>query len=77
MTFAATFKIPTYAVCYIEMGDAEGLDDNDIKLIEDFVRTNFPKGYVADWSKIDQPYFSSCPEFGKATDVVDADFYHL
>ena len=42
MTFAATFKIPTYAVCYIEMGDAEGLDDNDIKLIEDFVRTNFP-----------------------------------
>ena len=39
MTFAATFKIPTYAVCYIEMGDAEGLDDNDIKLIEDFVRT--------------------------------------
>ena len=77
MTFAATFKIPTYAVCYIEMGDAEGLDDNDIKLIEDFVRSNFPKGYVADWSKIDHPYFSSCPEFGKATDVVDADFYHL
>ena len=77
MTFAATFKIPTYAVCYIEYGDAEGLDDNDINLIENFVRTNFPKGYAADWSNLDHPYFSTHPEFGKATDVVDADFYHL
>ncbi|KWW26386.1 MAG: hypothetical protein AUK63_2648, partial [bacterium P3] len=23
------------------------------------------------------PYFCSCPEFGMATDVIEADFYHV
>ena len=76
MKLAGTYKIPTYAVCYIEYGDASGLNDDDIQMIDDFVRTNFPKGYIADWKNLDHPYFSSYPEFGKATDVVDADFYH-
>ena len=76
MTLAGTYRIPTYAVCYIEYGDADGLNDEDIQMIEDFVNANFPKGYVADWKNLDHPYFSPSPDFGLAAEVVDADFYH-
>lgn len=76
MTFAGTFQIPTYAISYIEYGDASGLNDLDVELIDGFIDRNFPKGYVVDWHGIDTPYFSSHPEFGLPMDVVDADFYY-
>ncbi len=76
MVFAGTFQIPTYAICYIEYGDASGLDDLDIELIDGFINANFPNGFSVDWKDIDNPYFSSHPEFGLPMDVVDADFYY-
>lgn len=76
MTFAGTFQIPTYSISYIEYGDASGLDDLDVELIDGFIDSNFPKDFVVDWHGIDAPYFSSNPEFGLPMDVVDADFYY-
>ena len=76
MTFAGTFQIPTYAISYIKYGDASGLDDLDVELIDGFIDSNFPKGFVVDWHGIDAPYFSSNPEFGLPMDVVDADSYY-
>ena len=76
MKYEGTYQIPTYAIQYIEYGDASGLDDLDIELTDGFIATNFPKGYVVDWKDIDSPYFCSHPEFGMAAEVVEADFYH-
>ena len=77
MRYAGTFQIPTYAISYIEHGDATGLDDLDIEVIDGFIRSNFPHGFVVDWKDIESPYFSAYPEFGLPMTVVDADFYHV
>lgn len=68
------YKIPAYAVCPIEYGDYSGFSDEDEQEIKDFLEEEFPNGYVVDW-KDGEEYFSSCPAFGLATNVVDADFY--
>ena len=74
--FAGTFQIPTYAIPMLEYGDTTGLTDLDIELVNGFIASNFPHGYVVDWTGIDQPYFASHPEFGIAAEVVEANFYH-
>ena len=76
MRHAGTFQIPTYAIPMLEYGDTTGLTDLDIELVNGFIEANFPHGYVVDWTGIEQPYFASHPEFGIASDVVEADFYH-
>ena len=60
----------------LEYGDTTGLTDLDIELVNGFVAANFPHGYVVDWTSIDEPYFASHPEFGMASEVVEANFYH-
>lgn len=70
-----TFAIPTFAVCAIEYGDFSGVNDEDQKEIEDFLSSNFPKGFIADWKEIENPYFCTFPSFGMATDCIDVDFY--
>ncbi len=60
----------------LEYGDVTGLTDMDIELVNGFIDANFPHGYVVDWRGIDEPFFSQCPEFGIASEVVEADFYH-
>lgn len=69
-------QIPTYAIPMLEYGDTTGLTDLDIELVNGFIASNFPHGYVVDWTGIDQPYFASHPEFGIAAEVVEANFYH-
>ena len=64
MNFAGTFQIPTYAISYIEYGDASGLDDLDVELVDGFIESNFPKGFVVDWHGIDTPYFRVRPSDG-------------
>ena len=76
MKYAMTLQIPTYAISALEYGNYEGLTDLDTELINGFIDANFPHGYVVDWRGIDAPYFSHCPEFGLATEVVEADFYY-
>ena len=70
-----TFQIPTFAVCCIEYWDLSGVDDDDEKEIKDFISSNFPNGFIANWENIENPYFCTTPSFGKPTDCIDVDFY--
>ena len=76
MKYAGTFAIPTWAVNAIEYWDFSGMCDLDTELVQSFIDTNFKHGFVVDWKGIDSPYFSHSPEFGLATEVVEADFYY-
>lgn len=73
-----TYSIPTYAICAIEYGDFSGVNDEDEKIIKEFLESEFHNGFVADWHTNEpdgEPYFSRFPAFGLACEVVDADFY--
>ena len=65
-------------VGYIEYGDASGLTDLDLELVNAFLESEFSNhGYVADWIGIDEPFFSPFPDIGGlAAEVVEADFYY-
>ncbi len=78
MKYIGEYKIPEYAVCAIEYGDFSGISEEDEREIKNFLKKEFPKGYVVDWRANDrdaEPYFSSRPAFGLTTSVIDADFY--
>lgn len=78
MKYIGKYKIPEYAVCAIEYGDYTGLTDEEKREIIDFMSDNFPNGCVVDWhgnTPEGEAYFSTAPEFGLPTNVIDADFY--
>lgn len=78
MKHIGKYKIPQYAICAIEYGDFSGLDEEDIDNINEFLYYEFLNGFVVDWHINEpdgEPYFTSCPAFGMAAEVVDADFY--
>lgn len=78
MKYIGKYKIPEYAICAIEYGDYSGLDEQDEREIRDFLSEEFPNGFVVDWQGNEpegEAYFSTVPEFGLPTNVIDADFY--
>lgn len=78
MKYIGKYKIPEYAICAIEYGDYSGLDEQDKCEIMDFLSEEFPNGFVVDWHGNEpegEAYFSTSPEFGLPTNVIDADFY--
>lgn len=77
MKHIGQYKIPEYAICAIEYGDFTGFSEEE-REIRDFLSEEFPNGFVVDWHGNEpegELYFSPCPAFGQATNVVDADFY--
>ena len=63
-------KIPTWALNYLVNADAEGLTDEDLKLVRAWeISWNGPISI----STSDNPYFSSCPVFGLPCDVEDCE----
>ena len=69
-----TEQIPAWALSAIVNDDYSGLEDEDIKLIEDwFEETGYT--HVCCPSDDDEPYFSPCPAFGLACDVYDCVCY--
>lgn len=71
-----TYQIPTYAICAIVNGDYSGLNDDDERVINEWLNTHFPNGFIADFDKgIENPYFSYYPAFGGGSEVIDVDFY--
>ena len=74
--FETLERIPTWALCYIIYGDASGLEDEDIKMVDDFC-SQFPGAIYAPISINDDGdfdvYFSHYPAFGLACDVVDTE----
>lgn len=77
MKHIGTYKIPTCYIGYIEYGDASGLSDLDVELVNAFLDSEFSHhGVIVDWRGIDESYFSAYPDIGSlGAEVVDADFY--
>lgn len=73
--YKTTEKIPTWSLCYLVNGDASGLTDEEIRMIDTWlndweVQIVSP---VADGEGNAQPYFSHRPLFGLPTEVEDCD----
>lgn len=63
-------KIPTWAICAIINGDYEGLENEDIELINKWLdESNYT--IIGCPSDDDEPYFTPFPAFGLASDVFD------
>ena len=70
----STERIPYYALPYLINDDCSGLEDEDIKNADDFCKSFNAKGALI-FDPKGEPYFTSCPAFGLATDVIDCDVY--
>lgn len=65
--FRTIEKVPTWAIGYMVNGDPSGLEDDEIKEIDEWMRKY--KVWVVD--PTGEPYFTNYPLFGKACDVYD------
>lgn len=72
LKLVATEAIPQYAVCYIEYGDATGLEEEDIEATDKFL-ANYP-GAVFDYKEGTEG-FCAYPAFGLACDCIETDIY--
>lgn len=61
-------RIPTWSLGYIMNGDSSDLNDDEITLIDNFLRGNKVICVSCD---NDDTYFSSCPAFGLACEVAE------
>ena len=59
-----TYHIPEWALCAMENGDYEGLNDEEAEVLNGFIDKHFPDGYVmsVDWG--DYHEFNAFPAFG-------------
>jgi len=59
-----TYDVPEWALCAIENGDYEGLDEEEIAVLDKFMDEHFPDGFVSsiDWD--DPNEFNVLPSFG-------------
>lgn len=67
-------RIPTWALSYLVNGDATGLKKSEIKMIDQLLRTQRIELVCPIMDSIEcgtQPYFTTEPLFGKATEVED------
>lgn len=79
-----TEEIPTWALCYIFNGDAEGLSDEDVADVDNWYhKTFFENGYeviaqsvVEDVDGEWHESFSYYPVFGLGSDVVDVEILY-
>ena len=60
-----TYDIPEWAVNYLENGDITDLSDEEVNLVDEFVRKQFPNGFVmnVDWDNVNE--LNSYPAFGE------------
>ena len=60
-----TYDIPEWAVNYLENGDMTNLSDEEVKMVDDFVKEQFPDGFImnVDWDNGND--FNSYPAFGE------------
>ena len=62
--------IPSWALCAIINDDRTGLENEDVKLLDEWLEEN---GYdiICPPNDEDEGYFTHCPAFGLACDVYD------
>ncbi len=73
-------NIPTYALSPIENDDFSGLDEEEEREINDFMRRlseGCPNGYTIDWEDLDNPFFTQCPEWGLPGDCFVGRIYPI
>lgn len=58
------YNIPDWSLCYLENGDASGLSDEEVEMVDDFVK-KFPNGYVMNINWDDYNEFDHYPAFGE------------
>ena len=63
-----TYDIPEWAVNYLENGDKTNLSDDEVKMVDDFVRDQFPYGFVMNVSWDNPNEFNAYPAFGERKD---------
>lgn len=66
-----TEKIPTYALPYLINGDAEGLNDVEISMIDEWLEKSGITDVVCPTDETYQPYFTGYPAFGLPSEIVD------
>ena len=66
-------EIPTWALCYLVNGDTDGLDDEEIEMVDDWCSRNNVE--MVDPISDGSTSFSPHPEFGDACDVKEC-FVH-
>lgn len=67
-------RIPTWALPYLVNGDANGLKKSEIKMIDHLLRTQRIELVYPIMDSVEggtQPYFTTEPLFGQATEVED------
>lgn len=64
-------KFPSWALSYVINGDDSGITPEDKRLVDSYM-SRFPAGAIVDYEAEAGEYFTWCPEFGLACDVVDA-----
>ncbi len=71
-------RIPAWALYFIEYGDASGLRDSEVEMVQGFYESYRKEGMaiqgiypVVNKEGNYEEYFSKCPAFGEATSVVD------
>jgi len=65
-----TENIPQWAVNYLINGDATDLNDEEIKMIDEYTKENFPNGFNIEIPE--ETHFSNSPAFGEPAMVYEA-----
>ena len=74
-----TEKIPAWSLCYLINGDATGLTEDEINMIDQWT-SDWQVQIVSPFTDKEgnaQPYFSHYPLFGLPTEVEDCDILYL
>ena len=74
-----TEKIPTWSLCYLINGDATGLTEDEINMIDQWT-SDWQVQIVSPFTDEEgnaHPYFSHCPLFGLPSEVEDCDILYL
>ena len=59
-----TYEVPEWSLPYIINGDAEGLSDKEIEIVDKFLDEHFPDGFIPEIKEGTEKEFNNYPAFG-------------
>lgn len=71
-----TDDLPSYAVCYVEYGNEDGMSEEDIKLCDEWL-ASLSEGGQLHFEYGEESYFTKSPAFGLACDCVEVKVYQV
>ena len=60
-----SYDIPKWALSYIMNGDASGISDQEQEMVDDFLKKNFPDGFIPEVEEGEGKELNSYPAFGE------------